>query len=90
MLSLDEAIERANAALADGADLAFVEATQTLEEVAAVPKRVKGPCLLNVVPGGHTPDLDLATAEAWATPRDPARPDARRRHPGLRRGRWPN
>src|SRR5499427_9314134 len=61
---LDEAIARANEALAAGADMAFVEAPQTLEEVAAVPRRVDGPCLLNVVRGGKTPDLDLKEAEA--------------------------
>jgi 2-methylisocitrate lyase-like PEP mutase family enzyme len=59
----DEAIARANAALAAGADMAFVEAPQTLEEVAAVPRLVDGPCLLNVVRGGKTPDLDLREAE---------------------------
>src|SRR5258708_2546661 len=42
----DEAITRANAAIAAGADMAFVEAVQTDEELAQVPKRVKGPCLL--------------------------------------------
>jgi 2-methylisocitrate lyase-like PEP mutase family enzyme len=60
----DEAIARANAALAAGADMAFVEAPQTSDEVAAVPRLVKGPCLLNVVRGGKTPDLDLRDAEA--------------------------
>ncbi|HEY2257386.1 MAG TPA: isocitrate lyase/PEP mutase family protein [Variovorax sp.] len=64
MMTLDEAIWRANAALEAGADMAFVEATQTLEEVAAVPQRVHGPCLLNVVPGGRTPIFDLREAEA--------------------------
>jgi carboxyvinyl-carboxyphosphonate phosphorylmutase len=59
----DEAIARANATLAAGADMAFVEAPQTLEEVAAVPRLVEGPCLLNVVRGGKTPDLDLREAE---------------------------
>ncbi len=63
MHDLDEAVWRANAALEAGADLAFVEATQTVEEAAAVPKRVKGPCLLNVVPGGRTPVYDLRQAE---------------------------
>lgn len=58
----DEAIRRANAALAAGADMAFVEAPQTLEEVAAVPRLVKGPCLLNVVWGGKTPAVDLDEA----------------------------
>src|SRR6266404_7208189 len=59
----DEAVARANGALAAGADMAFVEAPQTREEVAAVPRLVKGPCLLNVVRGGKTPDLDLREAE---------------------------
>ena len=60
----DEAIARVNAALAAGADIGFVEAPQTVEEVAAVPRLVRGPCLLNVVFGGKTPALDLREAEA--------------------------
>ena len=59
----DEAISRANAAMAAGADMAFVEAVQTIEELKAVPKKVKGPCLLNVVRGGKTPDVDFAAAQ---------------------------
>ncbi|HEX3757873.1 MAG TPA: isocitrate lyase/PEP mutase family protein [Kofleriaceae bacterium] len=57
---LDDAIERANAALAAGADLAFVEAPPSVDDVAAIPRRVHGPCLLNLVPGGKTPITDLA------------------------------
>jgi 2-methylisocitrate lyase-like PEP mutase family enzyme len=63
VLGFEEAIARANLALAAGADVVFVEAPQTLEEVAAVPMRVKGPCRLNIVYGGRTPDLPLAEAE---------------------------
>jgi 2-methylisocitrate lyase-like PEP mutase family enzyme len=59
----DEAVARGNAALAAGADMIFLEAPQTIDEVAAVPRLVKGPCLLNVVRGGKTPDLDLNDAE---------------------------
>jgi 2-methylisocitrate lyase-like PEP mutase family enzyme len=59
----EEAVRRMNAALAAGADMAFLEAPQTLEEVAAVPRLVKGPCLLNVVWGGKTPAVDFADAE---------------------------
>jgi 2-methylisocitrate lyase-like PEP mutase family enzyme len=59
---LDEAIDRANAALAAGADVAFVEAPRTMEELAAVPARVTGPCLLNVVPSGKSPHIDMPTA----------------------------
>jgi 2-methylisocitrate lyase-like PEP mutase family enzyme len=64
VIGFEEAIARANAALAAGADIAFVEAPQTLEEVAAVPKRVDGPCLLNVVRRGKTPAIELKDAEA--------------------------
>jgi 2-methylisocitrate lyase-like PEP mutase family enzyme len=34
-----------------------------MEEVAAVPTLVRGPCLLNVVHNGKTPALDLQDAE---------------------------
>jgi 2-methylisocitrate lyase-like PEP mutase family enzyme len=60
----DEAIRRANAALAAGADVAFVEAPQTMDEIEAVPQRVKGPCLLNVVRRGKTPPIELDAAAA--------------------------
>ena len=63
VLGIDEAIRRANAALAVGADMAFVEAPQTVEEVAAVPRLVNGPCLLNVVWRGKTPEVAFAEAE---------------------------
>jgi 2-methylisocitrate lyase-like PEP mutase family enzyme len=43
VLGLDEAVERVNRALEAGADLAFVEAPQTLDDVAAVHERVDGP-----------------------------------------------
>lgn len=61
---LDEAVARANAAMAAGADMVFVEATQNLDELAAVPRLVKGPCLLNVVRGGKTPDISMTEAQA--------------------------
>lgn len=63
VIGFDEAIARANAALEAGADIAFVEAPQTMEEVKAVPGLVNGPCLLNVVYRGKTPPVDLNDAE---------------------------
>lgn len=63
MLGLDEAVRRARAALAAGADMVFVEAAQSLEELASIPRLVQGPCLLNIVRGGKTPDLGLAQAQ---------------------------
>ena len=64
VVGFEEAIMRANAALAAGADIAFVEAPQTIDEVKAVPKLVGGPCLLNVVRRGKTPPVELRDAEA--------------------------
>jgi 2-methylisocitrate lyase-like PEP mutase family enzyme len=61
-IGFDEAIARANAALGAGADIAFIEAPRTLEEIRAVPKLVNGPCLFNLVYGGKTPDINLDTA----------------------------
>ena len=62
---LDEAVDRANAALAVGADAAFVEAPLTEAEIAAVPGAVNGPCLYNAVPGGRSPAVSLADLEAF-------------------------
>ena len=62
VLGYEEAIRRANAAIEAGADMAFVEAPQTLEETTNVPKLVKGPCLLNMVWRGKTPDLSIEEA----------------------------
>ena len=63
VLGLEEAIRRANAALQAGADMAFVEAPQTMEEVAAVPKLVKGPCLFNNVWRGKSPEVAFDEAK---------------------------
>ena len=59
----EEAVRRCNAALDAGADVAFLEAPQTMEEVRAVPREVDGPCLLNVVRNGKTPEVDFASAK---------------------------
>lgn len=63
VLGFEEAVKRANLAIEAGADMAFVEAPQSIEEVTAVPRLVKGPCLLNMVWRGKTPDLSLTEAE---------------------------
>jgi len=54
---LDAAIDRVNAYLEAGADVGFVEAPQTVEELRIVGKRVRGPALVNVFEGGKTPML---------------------------------
>ena len=43
--------------------MAFFEAPQTAEEVAAVPRAVKGPCLFNNVLSGKTPSIPLPEIE---------------------------
>src|SRR5579863_8207412 len=62
VLGFEEAIRRANAAIDAGADMAFVEAPESLEEVAAVPRLVRGPCMLNMVWRGKTPNVALEDA----------------------------
>lgn len=62
-MGLDEAVRRCNAALEAGAGMAFLEAPQSLEEIAAVPRLVRGPCLLNLAWAGKTPQVDFAEAE---------------------------
>src|SRR5580698_7710420 len=64
VLGFEEAIRRANASLDAGADMAFVEAPESLEEVASVPRWVHGPCLLNMVWRGKTPDVSIDDAQA--------------------------
>jgi 2-methylisocitrate lyase-like PEP mutase family enzyme len=54
---LDAAIDRVNAYLEAGADVGFVEAPQTVEELRIVGKSVCGPALVNVFEGGKTPML---------------------------------
>jgi 2-methylisocitrate lyase-like PEP mutase family enzyme len=55
MEGLDAAIDRANAYREAGADLLFVEAPQTVEELARIPKEAPGRHLCNMVFGGKTP-----------------------------------
>ncbi|MEL6871621.1 MAG: isocitrate lyase/PEP mutase family protein [Pseudomonadota bacterium] len=63
VLGFDAAVERANAALEAGADVIFFEAMQDEDEMRAVPRRINGPCLLNLVYKGRTPFVPLKTAE---------------------------
>jgi 2-methylisocitrate lyase-like PEP mutase family enzyme len=54
----NRAVERANAYVEAGADAIFVEAPQTLEELAELPRVVDAPRLVNMVEGGRTPLCD--------------------------------
>jgi 2-methylisocitrate lyase-like PEP mutase family enzyme len=59
-LGLDAAIERANLYGRAGADLIFVEAPQSVEEIERIAREVETPLLINLVLGGMTP-LESAT-----------------------------
>jgi 2-methylisocitrate lyase-like PEP mutase family enzyme len=59
-LGLDEALRRGNAYARAGADLIFIEAPETEDELLAIAKRVEAPVLANLVNGGRTPMLPAA------------------------------
>lgn len=54
------AVERALAFVETGADVVFVEAPRTREELEALPGRIPAPLLVNMVEGGKTPLLPAA------------------------------
>ena len=53
----DAAIERAQTFREAGADVTFVEAPTTPEQIAEIPKRLPWPQIINIVIGGKTPEL---------------------------------
>jgi 2-methylisocitrate lyase-like PEP mutase family enzyme len=52
---IEEAIRRANLYMRAGADLIFVEAPTQKEQIAGLPKQIKGPLLFNMTEGAKTP-----------------------------------
>ena len=63
VLGLDAAIERGNAYAAAGADIIFVEAPRTVEEIAVIAREISAPKLINIVAGGLTPDIEPAALQ---------------------------
>lgn len=59
----EAAVARANAALSEGADLALVEAPESVAQMQEIPQRVHGPCVLNMLLGGRSPLLSLGDVE---------------------------
>ena len=57
---LEEAIRRGNAYAEAGADLIFVEAPQTIEELVEIRRHINKPLLANMVENGKTPLLSAA------------------------------
>lgn len=60
----EAAIERMNAYLEAGADVGFVEAPQTVEEMERIPRSIAKPALVNIFEGGKTPPLPARQLEA--------------------------
>ena len=57
VLGLDAAIERGNAYAEAGADMIFVEAPQSVEEIQRIALEVKAPLVINMFWGGKTPPV---------------------------------
>jgi carboxyvinyl-carboxyphosphonate phosphorylmutase len=60
---LDDAIERGNRYAEAGADVIFVEAPQSIEEIQRVVREVRAPLLANMVAGGKTPAVRTSELE---------------------------
>jgi 2-methylisocitrate lyase-like PEP mutase family enzyme len=58
----DAAIDRAHSYIEAGADMTFVEAPKTVEELRKIPELLAVPQLLNMVVGGKTPITDRTIA----------------------------
>jgi 2-methylisocitrate lyase-like PEP mutase family enzyme len=53
----EAALDRASAYREAGADVTFVEAPTSAAEIAAIPKRLPWPQIINIVLGGRTPEM---------------------------------
>ena len=60
---LDDAIDRVNRCCQAGADIAFIEAPQSMEELEEIPRRVDYPLFANMLTGGATPLLSTSELE---------------------------
>ncbi len=60
---IEDAMERAAAYIEAGADMTFVEALRSKEQIADIPKRLAVPQLINIVAGGLTPMIGFDELE---------------------------
>ena len=60
---LEDAIERGNRYAEAGADVVFIEAPQTEDEIQRIAREVKAPLLANMVGGGKTPAVKISELE---------------------------
>lgn len=61
---LDAAVERAQAYAAAGADVIFIEAPVSVEQIEVIARRVPQPKLINMFQGGKTPLVPVARLKA--------------------------
>lgn len=61
----ERAVERANAYREAGADITFVEALASEDEMRQVPARIAAPQIVNIVHGGKTPALPIEKFEEF-------------------------
>jgi 2-methylisocitrate lyase-like PEP mutase family enzyme len=59
VFGIDDALKRANAYAKAGADMVFVEAPETIDELRMIPNSVSVPVMVNLVEGGKTPLLSV-------------------------------
>lgn len=60
----DKAIERAKAYAKAGADMLFIEAPETIEQIESIAHEIKTPLLLNMFYGGKTPLVPMQRLQA--------------------------
>lgn len=61
---IDDAIARMHRYVEAGADMAFVEAPESVDEMRRITSEIRVPQMANMVPGGKTPMLTAAELEA--------------------------
>lgn len=62
---LDEALKRAALYVSAGADMIFIEAPETIQQIAEIPGNVDVPTVFNVVPSGKTPPVRVEQLQDW-------------------------
>lgn len=66
---IEEAIRRGNAYAEAGADLIFVEAPQSIEDIKYVIRNIKAPVSINMTDGGKTPIATIKQLQEWGAAR---------------------
>lgn len=62
---IESAIARAEAYLQAGADVIFIEAPETWQQIESIASRIPQPKLINLFQGGKTPVVPLPQLEEW-------------------------